>query len=120
MALSELPLISLELWGEICTRIMHQSHSVGNTRVGLTDAELLQTPLCSCGELATSALLTPRQSCLFLAVQFQGKSSPAGDLHVCVLSRIRSSKGCVRCGVLCVSLEELINKDNKTGITQHC
>lgn len=39
MALSELPLISLELWGEICTHIMHQSHSVGNTRVGLTDAE---------------------------------------------------------------------------------
>lgn len=74
MALSELPLISLELWGEICTRIVHQSHSVGNTRAGLMDAERLQTPLHSCGELGTSALLTPWQSCLFLAVKFQGKA----------------------------------------------
>lgn len=74
MALSELPLISPELWGEICTRIMHQSHSVGNTRAGLTGAEPLQTPLCSCGELGPSALLTPWQSCLFLAVKFQGKA----------------------------------------------
>lgn len=74
MALPELPLISLELWGEICTSIMHQSHSVGNTRVGLRDAECLQTPLCSCGELGTSALLTPWQSCLFLTVKFQGKA----------------------------------------------
>lgn len=74
MALSELPLISLELWGEICTHIMHQSRSVGNTRAGLTDAERLQTPLCSCGELGTSALLTPWQSCLFLAAPFQGRA----------------------------------------------
>lgn len=54
MAFPELSLISLELWGEICTHIMHQSHSVGSTRVGLTDAERLQTPQCSCGAVGTS------------------------------------------------------------------
>lgn len=68
MALSELPLISLELWGEICTHTMHQSHSVSSSRAGLRDAESLQTPLCSCGELGASASLTPWQNCLFLAI----------------------------------------------------
>lgn len=82
MALSELPLISLELWGEICTHITHQSHSVGNTRVGLTDANpsvLLWRTGCFCIADTVAELF-------IFSCSISRPSSPAGDLHVCALS----------------------------------